>query len=273
MGLNLPALVAHSRTEVGVFLEQSNMVNEALYIGTRYRGFTGDPNLVTASLILPCVLSIYCLNKSRVNRFRNVILIIISFFTVFITNSRTGIIAIIIAILISYLLVGNRKGIKWLVLAIFVIAFGIWFSFSDFSILSLYSGRASLTSERGRFTIWLSAINTLNENNPLFGIGAARLASADYQSIFCHNTWLEWICGNGWIFGTIVALFFLFEGWKKYRLIKHIDLSLASALLVGYYSIWFTLLTVDAVADVSFLYLLAFMSIVIAYNEYSDRIM
>lgn len=263
LGITLPGIIAHSRSAIGFFLERSSMVNDSIYIGTRYRGFTGDPNLVTATLILPCVLSVYCLNRSTLNRFRNFAVIILSVFTVFITNSRTGIIALCFAMILSYLLIGKRKGLKLVIFVCFAIALGVWYSFSDFNILSLYDGRSSLTSSHGRLTIWSNAITTLNENNPLFGIGSARLASSEYQSIYCHNTWLEWICGNGWLFGVSISLFFMFEGLKKYRIIKLNNQSLAYSLLVGYYSIWLTMLTVDDIANVSLLYLLAVMTIVI----------
>lgn len=67
-----------------------------------------------------------------------------------------------------------------------------------------------IDDEYGRFTIWKEAVGILMEKNPFFGIGMGQMQFYTSVNRACHNTWLECLCGNGIILGSIFILFLLF---------------------------------------------------------------
>ncbi len=252
----IPGLYSTNRFIPGLFLKYDNMFEESFITFYRYRGFTGDPNLVSISFTIPCIIGFYLFRlqeQSLLYKIQYLILLLLSFITIYYTNSRTGLIVFVISLLIEYILFEKNNIIKIIFAILFL--FFVYYYFGNFDLLSILFQykRSSLLSDYGRMSIWMKSIKILLNNNIYFGIGTSRMVANEYNSIYTHNTWVEWICGNGIIFGLIIDLFFFFLG-IYYLLKEKINLRIIISLVNCYYAIVISLFTVDEIANCYIVY-------------------
>ena len=265
--IDLPNIVAQTTKEPGFFVGYSTMLGKKWVYSCRFRGFTGDPNLLPVSFIVPCVTGYYLQHTgsnliAKTEKIKFLALLLLSFIIIVFSDSRTGIIVFTSAFILSFSFIGKNKSIK----TAFAILVGMALFYITIRIglidTLLNSGRSSLLSDTGRVAIWKRAWDVLNEENLFLGIGTARMVSSDYLGIYCHNTWLEWLCSDGIILGSIVTVFFLLFGFHQYRAKKMIDQEMAIALVICYYCSFLALITVDDLANV---YLLFFMCLLFSF--------
>ncbi len=188
----------------------------------RLRGFCIDPNTVITTLIPGAAFGLANIFYKNKNMFKSALAVIFFFLVVIFSGSRMALVSffamIVIMFVIGYKQAENKR--SWM--AVWSIALSLLFLFiiaNRDSIVSgvisdieyLFSSRASLTDDAGRFTIWKNNFNSLVENNRLLiGVGQNQILNYVSSSKACHNTWLEWICGTGIIIGTFITLFFVF---------------------------------------------------------------
>jgi O-antigen ligase len=262
LGLNVPGIIANQRSDPGFFVKlmTTDAATSMLNIVYRFRGFTSDPNLILLSFVLPWTLSRYlCINrKSKYDRYKYFLLVVLIATIVIASNSRTGLLVFLAILIFNFTFIGKNIPVKIVTISIILVITCILFTELTVDFGSLFKNRASLTSSNGRLTIWENAINYLWNTSPWVGLGSGQISSPEHLGIQCHNTWVEWICGNGVIFGTMINIFFFSYG---IRIKKYIDeRNLRNALLICYYMTILLLFTVDDIADTSLLFNIALFS-------------
>lgn len=76
------------------------------------------------------------------------------------------------------------------------------------NVLEIYENRSGLTDEYGRLLIWSNALSILIATSPLIGLGTGMIQYRTATHLMCHNTWLEWICGCGFVVGGAIVIYF-----------------------------------------------------------------
>lgn len=219
-GISIQGIVASERSQAGFILQFSNMYEGSLLNMTRLRGFTIDPNTMIGTF---CFCSVICIMKiiKQKGSFREWIGLIFSLVCVLLSNSRMGLICYCLLVLLSIVAgyrIASRKTRTLMkkIGIIFVLVILLIFIMTDIpmrvtqGIIASYANRSGLNDRFGRFTIWKEAVHILMNSNFLIGIGMGQMQFHTSVERACHNTWLEIICGDGFIIGGAFVLFFFF---------------------------------------------------------------
>lgn len=220
-----PEIVTQNRMEPGLILTQGAMVDGEYVASDRLRGFLIDPNTLGCTLVVA-----YTYSLVRVIRFRRdennslaryLMAILLSLVVIWLCNSRTC--AAIFSLLLAIACVRGMRESKARLLGgilafLALILFIAIFALDNVGLLldSIYGNRASAFSEDGRFTIWKVSFDALVDKAFLIGFGENQIQYYSGLGLACHNTWLEWLCGNGIIVGSAGALFFVSVGFLSF---------------------------------------------------------
>lgn len=259
LGIPISGVGASERTEPGFILQFSNMFQGVLIQKWRLRGFTIDPNTMLGTFVfsgIVCLIRILMEENSK----REWLCLMLSMACIFLSNSRTGLMCFALALVMSVFAAywkGSpqiRKRIEVITLIVIFVMIAVmvgtdWIRNLISSFLGLYANRSGLNDEYGRFTIWKEAVGILMEKNPFFGIGMGQMQFYTSVNRACHNTWLECLCGNGIILGSIFILFLLFTlikgGMKaKYNTCSRYN-QLLWSLTIGITVVVISLISVD----------------------------
>lgn len=259
LGIPISGVGASERTEPGFILQFSNMFQGVLIQKWRLRGFTIDPNTMLGTFVfsgIVCLIRILMEENSK----REWLCLMLSMACIFLSNSRTGLMCFALALVMSVFAAywkGSpqiRKRIEVITLIVIFVMIAVmvgtdWIRNLISSFLGLYANRSGLNDEYGRFTIWKEAVGILMEKNPFFGIGMGQMQFYTSVNRACHNTWLECLCGNGIILGSIFILFLLFTLIKggikaKYNTCSRYN-QLLWSLTIGITVVVISLISVD----------------------------
>ena len=259
LGIPISGVGASERTEPGFILQFSNMFQGVLIQKWRLRGFTIGPNTMLGTFVfsgIVCLIRILMEENSK----REWLCLMLSMACIFLSNSRTGLMCFALALVMSVFAAywkGSpqiRKRIEVITLIVIFVMIAVmvgtdWIRNLISSFLGLYANRSGLNDEYGRFTIWKEAVGILMEKNPFFGIGMGQMQFYTSVNRACHNTWLECLCGNGIILGSIFILFLLFTlikgGMKaKYNTCSRYN-QLLWSLTIGITVVVISLISVD----------------------------
>ena len=259
LGIPISGVGASERTEPGFILQFSNMFQGVLIQKWRLRGFTIDPNTMLGTFVfsgIVCLIRILMEENSK----REWLCLMLSMACIFLSNSRTGLMCFALALVMSVFAAywkGSpqiRKRIEVITLIVIFVMIAVmvgtdWIRNLISSFLGLYANRSGLNDEYGRFTIWKEAVGILMEKNPFFGIGMGQMQFYTSVNRACHNTWLECLCGNGIILGSIFILFLLFTLIKGGIKAKYNTCSMYNQLLwsltIGITVVVISLISVD----------------------------
>ena len=259
LGIPISGVGASERTEPGFILQFSNMFQGVLIQKWRLRGFTIDPNTMLGTFVfsgIVCLIRILMEENSK----REWLCLMLSMACIFLSNSRTGLMCFALALVMSVFAAywkGSpqiRKRIEVITLIVIFVMIAVmvgtdWIRNLISSFLGLYANRSGLNDEYGRFTIWKEAVGILMDKNPFFGIGMGQMQFYTSVNRACHNTWLECLCGNGIILGSIFILFLLFTLIKggikaKYNTCSRYN-QLLWSLTIGITVVVISLISVD----------------------------
>ena len=259
LGIPISGVGASERTEPGFILQFSNMFQGVLIQKWRLRGFTIDPNTMLGTFVfsgIVCLIRILMEGNSKLEW----LCLMLSMVCIFLSNSRTGLMCFALALVMSVFAAywkGSpqiRKRIEVITLIVIFVMIAVmvgtdWIRNLISSFLGLYANRSGLNDEYGRFTIWKEAVGILMEKNPFFGIGMGQMQFYTSVNRACHNTWLECLCGNGIILGSIFILFLLFTLIKggikaKYNTCSRYN-QLLWSLTIGITVVVISLISVD----------------------------
>ncbi|NLI92074.1 MAG: hypothetical protein GX434_07630 [Peptococcaceae bacterium] len=246
----------------------------------RLRGFQIDPNLLGASLLPATTISLYrLLNKTKEWK-RHLIQVILSYFCGYYTNSRMALALFILAPVIIILCFLKKERMLFRVktvlgsigIVLFIFLFFLFYSepllngFENF--LSDYETRANFADEAGRGTIWLLNLKEMVNTNLLAGVGQGQIRN--YTSVDCHNTWVEFIVGDGIIVGIFLIYFFGSVLFSCIRCSKKFprDHNL-TILAVGYSCILFSLTSIDSITNSNLIFLACIILWYISQIEYN----
>lgn len=258
-GIDIPAIIADTRSDPGLMLKLADMVNGSYTEFFRLRGFAFDPNTLFiqfAFTISACTIRLF----KKIN-FYYLFTLVISLLCVLMSSSRTGLICSVLCVVIASIVgISSFDSVKKKILSFLaVLSAGAGFLIvfmSEFgqkliqTLLSSYSVRSSLTDKYGRFTIWNECVSVYWEKNPLFGIGINNMQNYTSTHRATHNTWLQFICECGIIVGVIACAYFI--GIAIYGLCKISEKTKNEpnndsfvALSIGYLATLIALISVD----------------------------
>lgn len=261
-GIVVPGAVAYDnqRMQPGIVMGFGNMLNGTYLSVNRLRGFMIDPNSLSGSFLPAmaiCAVSLFSGTKDLKDK----VCLVISTACIMASNSRTGIVCGIIIIIFAFFLSLSQQSasarpksvLKFISLCIFgvVLLFftNLWSALTN-KILGTYDNRAGLTDEYGRLTVWKDAFTILLNSSPIIGIGSGMMQYRTATNLMCHNTWLEWLCGCGFIVGGAIIFYFvvnLKSMFSKIKMLKFTreDSIIYIAIVLGLLSITIELATVD----------------------------
>ena len=207
---NFPDILAYNRTETGIFLRLMSGTIEEI----RMRGFAIDPNGFVVNYLLGGGCAIYYAFTERLNRFKNIIAIILFAFIVIASGSRTAMICLLVMLVLGFLYATKTNGMSRGGVIIFGLFFtiGIFLLTFNFNLLSsafntFFIRRAALSSDAGRFTIWTSNMDYLIRTNKIWlGVGQGQISIVGNLGHAFHNTWLEWVAGCGIVIGGMIDM-------------------------------------------------------------------
>lgn len=269
-GINVGGLSTFDRTSEGVILKFADITEG------RLRGFFIDPNVVITGFIVAIAIAIYSLpNERRVaTRIYYLFTIVVCTIDLYYTESRTALIILILITLLSIYTYFKKSQLKiisniifiLLIISIFTILFtsiNSDFVFID-KLLAQYENRSSLNDEYGRMTIWKNAWHVLMNNNMFLGIGQGQIPHYTYRD--SHNTWLEWIVGNGILVGGLVVFMFVsvplifYQKCQKINKFEKEYYPICLGFLFGFIGIIISLFTVSNITN-SYLIFMTFLLI------------
>lgn len=262
-GINPGGLSTFVRTSEGMMLIFPDIAQG------RLRGFFIDPNVLITGFIVAIAIALLSLsNESGLKtKAQYLLTIVVCTFDLYFTESRTALIIMILTLLFSALIYLRQSRLVsesimiLLITSIFIVLFFNidWDLVYSNKLLAQYMSRSSFNDEYGRMTIWKNAWNILLENNVLLGIGQGQISNYTYRD--CHNTWLEWIVGNGIYFGGLVVSMFVSVPlifYKKCRRIiklKNDYYSICLGLIIGFIGILISLCTVSNITNSSLVFM------------------
>lgn len=218
-------VLAHSRMDPGLILLQGNVLEEGYVESARLRGFLIDPNTLGCTLVVGYTYALSQIARAEVRLNKRLVryyaVIILSISSIWLCNSRTcALVFFALAALAVLRACSKKRSIAvacLLVVALLVfLALGSGFD-TLFGLLDAsYGNRASISSDSGRLAIWQKSFDALISNAPFVGLGENQVQFYSGMGLACHNTWLEWLCGNGLIVGSAGALFFLSPGIMRF---------------------------------------------------------
>lgn len=215
-GVNLPGFTFQLRVSgslsdgiVGIYATSG--VNQY-----RLRGFGVDPNEFASLFYLPSSLLFFSLanNRDKKSLFQKIGLLLINGANIAFSQSRTAyvvfaLLAIGSLIYVAFLI--NRKyrvqafiGASAVLLLMGITALIV----AKGNIISFFASRSDPTDPYGRLTIWQTATKKWLGTNPIFGLGQG--VKTNEAGLDCHNTWLEFLVGNGLFGGVPVLGFFAY---------------------------------------------------------------
>jgi hypothetical protein len=182
-------------------------------------------------LLLPIVICFYRLNPKKLPLYGA--LIILFTISLFLSQSRSGVIGTIIALLITPSISKIQKWSKMALVIIFALVLGALLIFST-TKTALYK-----SADGSRPIFWRQAISGI-QKSPIFGNGPATFAIINRQfkkphediTNTTHNSVLEFLTNNGSIF-TIIFLFYLLWGLKIQKSIEPVLFSIGLGLFVS----------------------------------------
>lgn len=255
LNLDIPGIVAYSRSESGFFLSFNNVYEGQFLTAVRLRGFTIDPNAMVGAFLYSISISLFRLVTGK-GRIREILSLLLSVLCVILSNSRMALICCILIVVISVIVgyqmadmrcKGRIKSLLLCLLAVLVLitVTGILPGIIR-SVLESYKNRSGLNDEYGRFTIWKEAAKVLWEENLFFGIGFGQMQYYTVMSRACHNTWLEFVCAFGLLLGGLTVDHFavmLLSGLRDS--IRHRTDAFAWTMVLGTMGVMISLLSVD----------------------------
>lgn len=209
--------VAADRLDPGVILTQGTMSNGNFVEGNRLRGFFIDPNVLGCSLVLALSYSLNRIFQKDIRlgeKSRYIVASILCLMSVWLCNSRICT-AVLFAICLFFLIrygLKSRAGLVGMLVLLGVLGLlmlGPFVEWMNNLLTSTYGSRAAASSDYGRFTIWETCFNALISTCPWTGFGENQIQFYISLGLACHNTWLEWICGNGLLVGLFGILYFV----------------------------------------------------------------
>ena len=287
LGLNIPGMVANLPNEPGIIADYRNMDNDALINTFRLRGFESDPNAVNIMFIISATIALYQEIIENKKKWINKIAIIVSVVCIVLSDSRSG----LVALAITMLLIANEyyKYRKYGHLRVLLLIFGfmlVMYSLISSGIINLgyvlarYFMRSSLLDQYGRVSIWKENFSKFISIDPLFGVGANQIKNYSSLSRACHNTWLEWICSTGLIIGLMMDIIFISPIFSRNGNIKERydwASNLKKKLTYAYIGVVTVLFTFDYIANTYLLFLFIILvslkrnTMTIESNEHGTR--
>lgn len=225
MDLELPDtvidLVADSDADKGVLSIYYNSGFSLQRKQLRLIGFAVDPNSCAITFVPSICLIIHKLFFQK-NTLKQALLFIFAFLIItlgaVLTLSRTVWVVIAFFFIFGFInfvlsdycskktkIVSSLVLISIISFAIIVGEFVLRGKLFNTILVSFFS-RSSLLDENGRFSLWISSIDTLMKTNPIFGLGQG--AFSNNAGLECHNTWLEYFVGSGILVGLVMLLIF-----------------------------------------------------------------
>ena len=237
-------------------------LHDGLYIAAdRFRGFEIDPNafcIMIIPVVSACIYSI-CRKKQRTVC---VVTICLSFACVLFSESRTGMILFFTTLIftagVSFNSNGRRYGKSVIVILVIVAVMVLIIQLNVINISDItayFESRSKINDTYGRMNIWKECIKYVWTESPFLGLGSNQVRLYEPLSRACHNTWIEWICSVGFLFGLIVDIVFLFPLLKNWRKVLIRNNKEHGWVYATYCCIFLFLVTIDYVASV---YLLCF---------------
>lgn len=261
------AVYAPDRSDAGMVLRYADMNTGEYAVSYRLRGFYNDPNPLMCMFMLPlafAVLSLLRRDAKSLGGFASVITIVISFACAYFTNSRMALLICLFAALVAlfFYAVMTQRAALFIMFAVMSIAILTIMVLSNVfpgvydAIEAHFGYRSSFSDEYGRGNIWATNL-LLILDGPLFvGFGQNQIQYVSSLGMPCHNTWLEWICGDGLIVGMLGVYLFLLSPLachlggigSKVVMGRGLDV-LSASFVVGHLSILLILSAVDFVSN------------------------
>lgn len=258
---------APDRADAGMVLRYADMNSGEYAISYRLRGFYNDPNPLMCMFVLPLAFAMLSLLKrdaESLGKVESIVTIAISLACAYFTNSRMALLICLLVILVAllfYAVITKRVALFVLLAAMSVAMLAVMTLSNVFpgvydAIEAHFGYRSSFGDEYGRGNIWATNLS-LVWNGPLFaGFGQNQIQYVSSLGAPCHNTWLEWICGDGLIVGMLGVYLFLFSplachlGGLGSKVVMGRGLDVLSAsFVVGHLSILLILSVVDFVSN------------------------
>lgn len=162
----------------------------------RFIGLNNDPNISAVALIFPFFFFMF--DKGLFSK----ITFILCFFCIVATLSRGGLLAVMIALISTFVMSSFRFKALFLgvVFAVSSLIAWVYFYFSESLIPILEKRMTGLSTGGGRFEVWANAL-ALFEQRPILGHGIftfRHVSDINFDmSKFAHNTYLEIMVETG----------------------------------------------------------------------------
>lgn len=189
----------------------------------RFEGLAGDPNFYAFLLILPINILLF---SYKGNWFKRSLILLVLFFSVLATVSRSGLLLVIFQVLIYFIFSRNWKLLIYSSLSLSIILIPLLFvklPTIDVSLWeSLYSmrERGNIYSDKTRTEINTELSGHVSEA-PIIGLGLR--SSMTILGRNAHNSWLEALVEMGLI-GVVIMFIFIYLvlriGLKKAKINK-----------------------------------------------------
>ncbi len=256
-------------------------------IGHRFRIFHLHPNHTAEQISMICILIYAALSfeKKKTLLFLKIILLLVAFFTLFLTFSRGAWLGIICSILFLCFLNIKNKATLITTIMLFCISITIFISVPSFSNRFQSIPSVTNTSNAERIQLWNTSFKIIQQNpwfqlgpNKLIGIGPKLYES--YSKLYqkapyygsCHNNFLN-ILVEGGLFGfgaycIMILLIFIksFQMWRK----ATNELRYLLTVFMGWLILW----NVHGFVDYTFsfnvtLVIFLLFAMLIAYEKYT----
>lgn len=257
MNIKVPGLYGESNCIIKTYISMD-------IASSRMCGFEGDPNAFCIFYVIALAISSYLLFSNKKNSIFNVCGLLLSFSSIIFSKSRAALLLSLLVVLaviilkIKSIVIKRRYGLITSI-SLSLIGLIVFCLVKKIDVTSLFvevtnsQNRAGLFDSFGRVSIWVENFKNMLILNPLFGIGSNQ--SYLYSSVgrACHNTWIEFCCSLGLVFGPIVVAIFLYPLFKK--LYQRENVTLKVGLICSY----LLLLTIDYIANIYILIILCIL--------------
>lgn len=211
-------------------------------VGRRLTGFVGSANGVGFITSVSLLLIYFC---HKYYRFRHPVFyisILINLIALFMSDSRTSIVALALALsLIFFLrLTPARRALFFLSLAALCILVVTVDYQSLFAVLARTGDASEITTGTGRLFIWERALDLIAQK-PLTGWGYASssfiLPAYEHElggsAPHCHNIYLQLALSVGWLGPALLVAFLLLKTYIAVRSGDHLKLALIVFFFIG----------------------------------------
>lgn len=157
-------------------------------------------------------------NRNNKSRLRKIILLILAFLSVFVVilTSKRGLIVAMLAAIALTVMIGKKKSPKTILAFGAIIVVGIFLVYyiaSTNTTVDLFLRRFDVSESRdittGRTDMWLAALETFGDTNPLIGKGTG--ATYTIEDAGMHNIYLQIFYDHGIIGFLIYVVFFVYN--------------------------------------------------------------